>query len=242
VAAGLAALLVSHHAFHEPLAFGWTAAAVLAALLVTTGAYAGSLRGQMAALPQQAGGAEPIPIGSAKADPARYTPWLMAAALAVLSLGLGGYAASLRSDAAALRGALTRAETEQFRSASALAERERLVAALAAPSTRVIDLASTTERAPSGRMFWDPATDRWTFFAQNLAAAPEGRVYQLWLVTPEGPISAGTFQPGGDGSATLRAEYELAPDALRAVAVSEEPAGGVAAPTGPIVIAGELGR
>jgi anti-sigma-K factor RskA len=60
----------------------------------------------------------------------------------------------------------------------------------------------------------------------------------VWLVTPSAKISAGTFAPDSSGGARMQAKYALAPDSLRAVAVTVEPAGGVPSPTGPIVIAG----
>ena len=88
-------------------------------------------------------------------------------------------------------------------------------------------------------MFWDVATNRWTFFAHNLPAVREGREYQLWLVTTdERKIPAGTFRPDQGGNAVVQATYALPPDALAAVAVTEEPAGGLPQPSGAIIIAG----
>jgi anti-sigma-K factor RskA len=51
-------------------------------------------------------------------------------------------------------------------------------------------------------------------------------------------VSAGTFRPGPAGSAQVSARYDLPPDSLRAIAVTEEPAGGVPAPTGEVVVSG----
>jgi anti-sigma-K factor RskA len=118
-----------------------------------------------------------------------------------------------------------------------LADREQLVSALTGDRVRVVELTAAGARAPYGRMFWDQATDRWTFVAHNLPAPPSGRTYQLWLVTPTAKISAGTFTPRA-GQAVVRARYALARDSLRAVAVTEEPAGGVPQPTGPMIIVG----
>jgi anti-sigma-K factor RskA len=69
-----------------------------------------------------------------------------------------------------------------------------------------------------------------------------GREYQLWLVTPGRKISAGTFTAGAGGTAVVQAEYALSPDSLQAVAVTEEPAGGLPQPTGEIILAGALSR
>jgi len=50
VAAGLATLLLSHHAVHEPLDYGWLTAAVLGVALVILGLYARLLRKRVIAL------------------------------------------------------------------------------------------------------------------------------------------------------------------------------------------------
>jgi anti-sigma-K factor RskA len=90
-------------------------------------------------------------------------------------------------------------------------------------------------------MFWDPRTDRWTFFAHNLPPVQGGREYQLWLITPGArKIPAGTFRPGAGGSAHVEATYALPADSLAAVAVTEEPAGGLPQPSGALVIAGAM--
>jgi anti-sigma-K factor RskA len=90
-------------------------------------------------------------------------------------------------------------------------------------------------------MFWDKARDRWTFVAHDLPALPAGRTYQLWLVTPTQKISAGTFVVGANGDAFVEATYPLDQNALQAVAVTEELAGGVPQPTGTPVIVGAVG-
>jgi hypothetical protein len=53
-------------------------------------------------------------------------------------------------------------------------------------------------------------------------------------------VSAGTFHPGANGHAVVRATFALAPDSLRAVAVTEEPAGGLPSPSGTPLIVGGL--
>jgi anti-sigma-K factor RskA len=91
-------------------------------------------------------------------------------------------------------------------------------------------------------MFWDQASHRWTFVAHRLPATAAGRTYQLWLIThDQRTISAGTFDPSPDGGALVRASYELPGNALAAVAVTEEPAGGVSSPTSVPFLVGQLG-
>lgn len=125
---------------------------------------------------------------------------------------------------------------------AALANDERLLSALTGPEVHVVELTSTGRQPPTARMFWDRATNRWTFFVNRLPPARQGRTYQLWLVTANAKISAGTFAPDSSGRALVRAEYPLPANALQAVAVTEEPAGGVPQPTGTVVLAGNAGR
>ena len=87
-------------------------------------------------------------------------------------------------------------------------------------------------------MFWDKATDKWTFVAHNLAPLAAGRTYQLWLVTATAKISAGTFTVSPKGDVMLQATYALDRNALKAVAVTEEPMGGMPQPTGAMVVVG----
>ena len=119
----------------------------------------------------------------------------------------------------------------------AIASRDSLIAGLTGRDVAVMTLTTSGTRAPFARMFWDRATNRWTFVAHDMPGLPSGKTYQLWLVTASAKISAGTFEPR-NGDAVVRATYALHADSLKAIAVTEEPAGGVPQPTGRMVIAG----
>jgi hypothetical protein len=147
-------------------------------------------------------------------------------------------------DRARLREALDTATTNQTTLtaradslSAALADNERLLAAVSGPRVRVFNLTAAGPSSPLGKMFWDQATARWTLFAHFLPAPRQGRTYQLWLVSKGAKISAGTFQPDAKGDAIVRAEYALAANALDGIAVTEEPAGGAVQPTGAVVLA-----
>ena len=178
-----------------------------------------------------------IPISRARPRSA-LPAWLAAAAAVVLLLGVGAYAARMRGRYEALRERYASVDEERTRLIRGLARRDSTLAELSGPGVKVIELASTQQRAPSGRMFWNPGTARWTFFAHSLPALRPGRDYQLWLITPAGPVSAGVFKPTPDGQASVEATYPLPRDQLRAIAVTEEPAGGLPAPSGTPLIAG----
>lgn len=124
-----------------------------------------------------------------------------------------------------------------------VADRDQLVANLTGPQVAVMTLASYGTRAPSARMFWDQSVNAWTFVAHNMPKPKAGRTYQLWLVTSKLKISAGTFMPGDNGDAVVRATYALPKDALAAVAVTDEPAAGSLQPTTtPVLVAANSTR
>ena len=137
--------------------------------------------------------------------------WLPVAAALALALGLGVYALLLQGR---------------------LADAQSALAVLVAPDVARIDLAGQPA-APlaRARALW--SRDRGMIYSvSNLPAAPEGRVYQVWVVTANAPVSAGLLTPDASGSGS--AYFETAPDIPPpvAVAVTLEPAGGVPAPTG----------
>lgn len=179
--------------------------------------------------------AVPLP---APAAPRRSLGWWAAAASVALLLGVAGYALTLRGRVDRLSTRLAALEAQRAELRGELASRERTLFDLAGRGVQVIDLASEGPRAPSGRMFWNPRSGAWTFFAHGLPPIRRGRAYQLWLITPGRKVSAGTFTPGPDGAAVVQTRYDLPPDSLRAVAVTEEPAGGAPEPTGNPVIVG----
>ncbi len=124
---------------------------------------------------------------------------------------------------------------------TALSERDKFVAALTGPTVSVVGLSSAAAKSPRALMFWEKAADRWTFIAHNLPQLKAGRTYELWLITDKQKIPAGTFTVSAGGDALVQAVYALDHNALKAVAVTEEPAGGVQVPTGAIVVVGTAG-
>jgi anti-sigma-K factor RskA len=110
---------------------------------------------------------------------------------------------------------------------------QELLTLLQAPATRIITLGAPAEPspAPSGKAFWNPERGL-VFYAYNLAPLPPDRTYQLWVVTAAGPVSAGIFATNQQGEGFLRAfDVPKLPEA-KALAVTDEPAGGVQQPTG----------
>jgi hypothetical protein len=156
---------------------------------------------------------------------------LALAASMIMLISIGHDRASWESDALAKDARIDSLRT-------LVANRDRFVASLTGSQVSVVGLASSATKNPRALMFWDKATDKWTFVAHNLAPLAAGRTYQLWLVTAKSKISAGTFTVSPKGDVMLQATYALDRNALRAVAVTEEPIGGMPQPTGAMVVVG----
>jgi anti-sigma-K factor RskA len=167
------------------------------------------------------------------------------AALLVLSLGLGAYVMTLRTrigelearlDVAAAQLAVATAATTDARRVAVAAQ--SMGSVLAAPDLVRIDLAGQTS-APqaSARALWSRARGM-VFSASDLPPLPAGRVYQVWVVTADAPISAGLLMldDAGRGIGVFETPPDVAPVA---VAVTDEPAGGMPKPTGSMYLVGQ---
>lgn len=163
--------------------------------------------------------------------------WMAIAATAAFVMAGAGYVRAA-GERDRLRLANARSDSVIARLTSVTLDREAQLAMMTGPGVHVMELAATGIRAPSARMFWDPATNRWAMFAHGMSMPAKGRAYELWLVTKDRKIPAGMFTPRSDGSAVMHASYAMTASDLKAIAVTEEPAAGVPAPTGPIVLLG----
>jgi anti-sigma-K factor RskA len=189
-----------------------------------------------------------LAAGGATAQPRRsagafaFAPWLAAAAMLVVTAGLGLNVARLRDRVRSLelqlRDALARVDDGERRMAVVLREAQAPLAVLTAPDLRRIDLAGQPP-APlaSARAFWS-RTRGLVLTGSNLPPLPPGRIYQLWFLRAQTPVSAGLLAPEQDGQ--LRAVLNTRPDIPDpdVLAVTLEPAGGVPAPTGQIYLVG----
>lgn len=181
-------------------------------------------------------------------SPRRALAFLSAAA-AVVALALGLYAESLQQRirvledelrAASARAAESQQQLVRYRVGSDRLQQVRSI--LAAPDLRRIDLAGQ-KAAPgaSGRAFWSPAQGLVVAF-DNLPATSPDRVYQLWVIPPDkgaAPISAALLDLQPDGRAIALGAPGTA-SRVGTVAVTVEPAGGVPAPTGDMIVLGTL--
>jgi anti-sigma-K factor RskA len=165
----------------------------------------------------------------------------VAAAAIAAAAFTGGLVASRYEARLGLIARETAQAREQLRREQALLREEiagaRAVAELLRdPATRVIALGALPA-APnaSGRIVWNE-TAGGRLYVSGLPPAPAGKTYEMWTIAGAAPRPAGTFDvdPGG------RAAHPVAPvddGPVKVFAVTLEPAGGVPAPTGPMVLA-----
>lgn len=191
-----------------------------------------------------AGSSDPADSGARRAASVVYErrglpAWLQIAAMVGAAVGALVYAQRMQARVANLEAQLQQAQT-----LVAAAERQTLEArnvafraqsamgVFAAPDVARIDLAGQpAAQMARARALWSRARGM-VFTVSNLPQLPPGRVYQVWVVTAQAPVSAGLLTPdaSGGGSVYFETPVDIPPPV--AVAVTLEPAGGVPAPTG----------
>jgi Anti-sigma-K factor rskA len=164
-------------------------------------------------------------------------PWWLATA-ATLFLALWGWREfAIRTAREQMRSQQAQIDDLQNEKALLQQQKEKLseeIAALAAPDTRTIAL-SGQQVAPSAsaRLYLEPQKRRAVVFFTNLPATASDRSYQLWIIRADQPKpqSAGVFEVGQTGNATIVLENLPVETEMKALAVTLEPRGGVAQPT-----------
>jgi hypothetical protein len=154
-------------------------------------------------------------------------------ALLLVTIGMFSEIRSLNAELETLQRSTTLARKhEQELNARVSAFREALALMTAKESREVRFGPKQTD----GRVFVNPKG--LVMIAANLPMPPVGRTYELWLLrtnNPE-PVPAGVFDPDARGNALHIVRREIAMGNLKAVAVSDEPPGGLASPTGKIFL------
>jgi anti-sigma-K factor RskA len=94
---------------------------------------------------------------------------------------------------------------------------------------------------PEGRVVYSPRNGKLLLTAQNLHPLPAGKIYELWILQPNGgkPLPAGTFAPDSNGNASMVLADEPANLAVAGFGVTVENEGGAQAPTPPIILSGQ---
>jgi anti-sigma-K factor RskA len=198
----------------------------------------------------EAGGAPPPPLRLESRPASRERLYLGLALAASLALVLVGYESLTwrrQRDAARLSLAVQAGQVEQLRTEIAgleatRAQQAQLLELLQQPDAGLVTLASL-QPAPgaSGKVLYDKSAGKGYLWVKGLPIDAEGQDYQLWAIQGGAPVSAGVFSVMADGSAVV-ALGDVTPDTpVAAFAVTLEPAGGLPAPSGPMVLLGNTG-
>jgi anti-sigma-K factor RskA len=111
-----------------------------------------------------------------------------------------------------------------------VAHTDTLVAALTGPQP--------TTLPAGGWIVWSPSKHQGFMVVHFLPALPVGKTYQLWAIAGQQTLSARVFQVDTVGHTALMVSVAVAhPDRF---AITVEPAGGVAVPSGPVMLHGHL--
>lgn len=166
--------------------------------------------------------------------------WLAAAALMLAAVLLSQFALwQTRRDLEAKSSRVADLTRQKIDAEQKQAELQRRLQLLT--NSRAIEL-SGQEVAPaaSARVFVDEKQRTALVFFQNLPATPAGKSYQLWVIRADQPApqSAGVFEVGPEGRATLGVENLPLNTEIRAFALTVEPRGGVPSPTGAKLLVG----
>jgi anti-sigma-K factor RskA len=165
--------------------------------------------------------------------------WMAIAAMLVLVAGALVYVQRMQARVSNLEAQLLQAQGQVDRADRLTAElrtvalrAQSAMGVFAAPDVARIDLAGQpVAQTARARALWSRQRGM-VFTVANLPPLPPGRVYQVWVVTAQSPVSAGLLTPeaSGGGSVYFETPVDILPPV--AVAVTLEPAGGVPSPTG----------
>ena len=108
------------------------------------------------------------------------------------------------------------------------------------PASRIAQLSGTREATGASAKLAYDNNGRALLITHGLPRAPEGKAYQLWFIVGDKPLPGKTFNPDEYGHSMTPDHVPEAARKSAVFAVTLEPAGGVAAPTGAIYLRGEL--
>ncbi len=184
-----------------------------------------------------------MPSKGAKIRRGVHPGWLAAAAVVMLGLGVALYSVD----------ATRRLLIDDVQEAqAAVADLQRRLDVNAVQADLAVSILTATDMQPvamsgkenatgsTARAYWSP-TRGLLIVANNLPMPPPGRIYQVWVIGGGTPFSAGLLGEQGAGRGMLIAPPPsgVAPGAVT-VAVTDEPPGGLPAPSGSIRLAGSL--
>ncbi len=180
---------------------------------------------------------EIAPAASRRSKWTVFTPWAIAAALAI-ACSILGYRVSSMNDA--LDG-----ESRLVSNLAAKASHaQQVLEVLNAPDAQRVTLTATqTAPAPTAHTVYLAERGALVMEASHLKPVPSGKTYELWVIPANGAaaVPAGTFLPNSEGYASLVLPSLPSGVQAKAFGITIENAAGSATPTLPIVLSGTAG-
>lgn len=175
-----------------------------------------------------------------------------AAALAVMLAGFGLYIRSLLGTIESQRGVITEKEERITALRTEVEQEQAILTVLASRNVNVVLMDGLAVNPVGyGKIIWDVTGRVAVLQVSHLPPLPEGKDYQLWAIKDSKPVSAGVFSisagAAGATGATGGGEnyFKVQPidlagkKGVSAFAVTIEPKGGVAQPTGAMYLMGK---
>jgi anti-sigma-K factor RskA len=163
-----------------------------------------------------------------------FTPWAIAACLAI-ACSILGYKVSSLNDA--LDG-----ESRLVSNLAAKASHaQQVLEVLNAPDAQRVTLtASKTPPAATAHTVYLAERGALVMEASHMTPAPAGKAYELWVIPADGaaPMPAGTFWPNAEGYASLVLPKLPSGIAAKGFGITMEKASGSNTPTMPILLSG----
>jgi anti-sigma-K factor RskA len=170
-------------------------------------------------------------------------PWVGWALAAGLALTTGKLYYEREAIREAMQGAITaQASRVDQLTADVASARQVMDTMTDSSAMRVTLTKGKTAPAPQGKATYVASKGALIFLASNLEQLQPGKTYELWLIPAEAggnPIPAGTFHPDERGNASVIMPPLPKGVEAKAFGVTVEDEGGAAAPTPPIILAGE---
>lgn len=192
----------------------------------------------------------PVPTAPPPQSPTRWSGLATAAGI-ILSVSLGLYALSLRSQVDSLTQSVSLLSQDALQLRHQIGELQlnnaRLLNAVSVAGASDVIRVSLTEQNPAakgatGRAFMS-RTRGMVVSVQGLPSLTPGRAYQLWMIMDKvAPIAAGVFKIASNGSATIEAQLPsslvVPAGATFSVGITDEPEAGSTGPTTPVLLLG----
>jgi hypothetical protein len=153
------------------------------------------------------------------------TPWMAAAAMLVVAVGLALWALALETKM-----------DDQSREMHAQSTEIAQIRASANASAFSLTSTGDGPSQASGMLYYSPQKQQAVLVMDKLPMPSDGSVYQLWYMVNNTPMPGATFKPSADGSAMM-VTTPAAPS-FDLVAMTKEPAGGSTTPTTPMLMVG----